>query len=115
MNRTYSYSIAVHIKTLTKVNKRTARELISYNGGNFLYEYFPGGKVIIDYPLEKRAEYKIPAVKSIGELLWYIARKYKNVYKNHKKFGVWGHFFGDLYFEGVTVHKNNTITLIIGS
>lgn len=51
----------------------------------------------------------------VSYFLWRIAQEYKYIYKNHKKFGVWGHCLGDLVFEGVKFNKNGTAELCIGS
>lgn len=52
---------------------------------------------------------------SVGYVLWHVAREYGRIYRNAKKYGVWGHEIDDLCFEGFTLHSNGKIDLWIGS
>jgi hypothetical protein len=52
---------------------------------------------------------------SIGYVLWAVAQEYKRIYRQHRKYGVWGHAITDLYFEGLDVQKNGNVTLLVGS
>lgn len=92
---------------------------------------------IIDYPLDNPVEFMIPAkhieslpvggsVKdwrpesspgqaSMGLFLLEIAKIYKKIYEDPDQYGVWGHYFEDLYFEGVKVNRNGKVELTIGS
>lgn len=76
----------------------------------------------IDYPLSKTARVVVPPFKrhrgpaqSWGHFLWQIARAYDAIYKEWKKWGVWGHALGDLWFEEIEVTRDGRVVLGIGS
>jgi hypothetical protein len=50
-----------------------------------------------------------------GYLLWTVAREYAQIYKEHEKYGVWGHAIEDLGFESITIEKDGVVRLGIGS
>lgn len=52
---------------------------------------------------------------SPGYLLWTVAKEYERIYKEHEKYGVWGHALSDLAFEMITVEKDGVVRLGIGS
>ena len=94
-----------------------------------LVEDFKGDKIqllpnskyvlIIDYPLEKMyMPIIITGNKGMDytSLLKRIGKEYRYLYDNESKFGVWGHYLGDLYLEQIHVdHEAKKITLAIGS
>lgn len=43
---------------------------------------------------------------TLGYLLWQAARAYVSVYKEYKRYGVWGHHIGDLGFESLDIEDN---------
>lgn len=51
----------------------------------------------------------------LGYFLWMVAKEYERIYAEHEKYGVWGHAIGDLGFEGVVVHEDGMVDLLIGS
>lgn len=92
--------------------------------------------VDIEYPLERgvrltikpmtiRVEEKKPGKKSrcvdtrsemtVGYFLWSVAKEYERIYKEHEKYGVWGHAIEDLGFETIHINKNGVVDLFIGS
>jgi len=52
---------------------------------------------------------------SPGYLMWVVAKEYERIYKEHKKYGVWGHAMSDLGFERITVRPDGVVDLFIGS
>jgi len=50
-----------------------------------------------------------------GYFLWMVAKEYERIYKEHAKYGVWGHALEDLWFERVTIQKDGVVDLFIGS
>jgi len=62
-----------------------------------------------DHPVSKRVE------MSPGYLLWTLAKEYERIYKEHEKYGVWGHGLDDLNFEGVYIKKDGVVDLWLGS
>lgn len=40
---------------------------------------------------------------TVGYVLWQLARAYQQIYRERRKYGVWGHGIGDLWFEGMQV------------
>ena len=80
----------------------------------------------IDYPLTQAARVTVrpfrhdqkghwgPPRMTLGYLHWQAARAYVKVYKEHKRYGVWGHHIGDLWFEGLRI-QDNVAEFSIGS
>lgn len=63
-----------------------------------------------------RGERKVCRVQmSPGYFLWMVANEYERVYKEHEKYGVWGHGLDDLWFERITIRKDGVVDLFIGS
>lgn len=52
---------------------------------------------------------------SPGYFLWVVAQEYVRIYREHKKYGVWGHALSDLGFERITIRKDGVVDLYIGS
>jgi hypothetical protein len=75
----------------------------------------------IDYPVSRAARVTVPPYRrngptqSWGHFLWQVARAYQEVYRQWKRYGVWGHALGDLCFEGIAVTKDGRVVLHIGS
>lgn len=42
----------------------------------------------------------------VGYVLWQLARAYKEIYRKHKRYGVWGHAITDLVFESLSISDN---------
>lgn len=40
---------------------------------------------------------------NVGYVLWQLARAYQRIYREHRKYGVWGHAIEDLWFEGMEI------------
>lgn len=74
------------------------------------------GQVIIDYPLSVVVILPVSSIKTIGGLLWVIAKAYKKIYKNKiGTYGIWGHSIKDLVFENFKIYDNGNVILSIGS
>ena len=43
---------------------------------------------------------------TVGYVLGQLARAYKEIYRKHAKYGVWGHAIGDLCFESLRIVDN---------
>jgi hypothetical protein len=78
--------------------------------------------ITLDYPLSRAVTitvkpYQIHGCKfmDLGYVLWQIAKQYQRIYKEHKRYGVWGHMLDDLWFERLTIDKNGQAELFIGS
>jgi len=82
--------------------------------------------VDLDYPLSKIARVTIAPYVSrfserdtekrmtLGYVLWQLARVYRQIYRAHRRWGVWGHAIDDLQFESFTL-RDNLGTVGIGS
>jgi len=80
----------------------------------------------LTYPLSKIARVTIRPYKrtfsrgnhvyelSVGYVLWQLARAYKIIYRQHRRYGVWGHAITDLAFECLSI-KDNIGDVGIGS
>lgn len=133
----------IYISALLKVDKETARALVSgVRQGEYFRWMFDGGKVYeslhgtIDYPLSKPYPFTIKTDlrTSIGDVLWEIAQIYKTIYlpagqlpkkgllqnavfskdESENPHGVWGHGIDDLVFEMLTINKDR-IKFYVGS
>jgi hypothetical protein len=72
-------------------------------------------RVTLSYPLRRHVEITVKPYscrrsgerKAMGEayVLWTLAREYVRIYRQHKRYRVWGHAITDLWFEGLTVIK----------
>lgn len=77
--------------------------------------------VDLDYPLSCIARVTISPFElygteqSFGHILWQISRAYKQIYKQWKKFGIWGHAITDLQIEGLEATADGRIEVHIGS
>lgn len=89
---------------------------------------------IYDYPLDREAKFKrkITPKTSARNLLRFGARDYKKIYDAEKDpgyipgmfnrsrsdgpYGIWGHYMGDLFFEGILIDEHNkTVRFSMGS
>jgi len=90
----------------------------SLGGKRYLNKEYSNLRFSIHYPLDKdkAVEIVIPKAKSIADILVPLADTYKNViYKDPKKYGVWGHCIEDLFFEGIVIKPNGICELFVGS
>lgn len=90
--------------------------------------YLPARALTFDlaYPLSKIARVTVRpySVKrgrgrareqmDVGYVLWTLAQAYKEIYRRHAKWGVWGHAIGDLVFERLDI-SDNIGTVSVGS
>jgi hypothetical protein len=44
----------------------------------------------------------------VGYVLWQLARVYKKIYHQHRKYGIWGHALSDLHFEAMATRDDVT-------
>lgn len=73
--------------------------------------------VTLNYPLKIQHTFNFLTKEgSVSELITKIVLEYKKVYKNHTKYGIWGHCLGDLWIESIILDTaTNNIELYIGS
>ena len=73
--------------------------------------------VTLSYPLKTKHTFTFLTKEgSVSELITKIVLEYKKIYKNHTKYGIWGHCLGDLWIEGIILDTtSNNIELYIGS
>lgn len=131
-----SLDVYYSVNTISSLKKDICEELLRYDNGDWFFDDKINGKAYITYPLSTIVEIEIKDVETIGELLWLIAKAYKEIYKeedeaykqqkeepsnlinrqkSNGKYGVWGHFLEELYFEGIDIYDNGTIDIQIGS
>jgi len=87
---------------------------------------------LIDYPLEtavlltiepltithtwgKSRPPEVTREMRLGYFLWVVAQEYIRIYEEHEKYRIWGHAMTDLGFEGVIVHRDGFVELMMGS
>jgi hypothetical protein len=58
---------------------------------------------------------KVTHEMRLGYFLWVVAQEYVRIYEEAEKYGIWGHAMTDLGFEGVIVHEDGTVDVMIGS
>jgi hypothetical protein len=96
----------VHISSHKKTSKLVLKPNTNY-------------KMFIDYPLDVPAVFTIKSGKNgifQDKLVNIIVDKYREVYKNKAKYGIWGHGISDLFLEEVVVdYKAKEIRLGVGS
>ncbi len=111
---------SIHLQTLSQITKEQASTLITARNGFFYFEEsIEEASIIIDYPMKKPKELIIKDVSTFGELAWLISKEYASIYKKEEAvpgtYGIWGHSFGDLYLEIVSISKSGKIEIFIGS
>lgn len=132
--RDFSYHVWVQVSDVLTLTARQADAVITGSLGNSKADKLIGNwgadnvlpvrTYIVDirYPLSKTARVTIEPYTwklkrsdgtvlvrkrmSLGYLLWQIAQAYKIIYRQHKRWGVWGHAIGDLGFEGLEISDN---------
>lgn len=72
------------------------------------------GKLYLCYPLSVVVEQDIQ-FNSLHELITEIRKTYKTIYKAPIKYGIWGHYIGDLVIESITIYEGNLVDVSIGS
>jgi hypothetical protein len=59
------------------------------------------------YELLPRKRGEKPCMRmTLAYVLWQLARAYKKIYKQHRRWGIWGHAITDLWFERLEVKDN---------
>lgn len=75
------------------------------------------GTLYLTYPLSVVIKEKI-IFNSLYSLIKEIRKTYRKIYKNREsviKYGVWGHDIYDLLIEGITLYKDFSVKVSIGS
>jgi len=117
-----------HIESVASIPFETARCLI-IGGGPWKEHQFIATQIeptpitiTLDYPLSRAVTITIKPYElhghkymDLGYVLWQVAKQYQRIYKQHKRYGVWGHMLDDLWFERLMIKKNGQAELFIGS
>lgn len=85
--------------------------------GDVKFDNTMKGILYLCYPLSVVVKAQIQ-FNSLYDLIKEIRKIYKEIYKNKEsviKYGVWGHDIYDLCIEGITIYKDNSIKVDIGS
>lgn len=85
--------------------------------GNVKFENKIQGVLYLCYPLSVVVKEEIE-FDSLYLLINEIRRVYKEIYKDREsviKYGVWGHDIYDLCIEGITLYKDGSVDVNIGS
>ena len=74
-------------------------------------------EIEINYPCGKPLIHKARSKSgfTLSQFMGAVQAGYRKVYKNAKKYGVWGHSLSDLYLEGVTEVAPTVFELSVGS
>lgn len=112
-------NLFISVKDLAEVKGDVTNIINGLDGKRYLKKEYKDLIFIIDYPVGKTLEIKIPEATSIADIIVPIAHAYKNIiYADaHTKntYGVWGHSISDLYFEQIVINENGVSELHIGS
>jgi hypothetical protein len=125
------------VLAISETKKEICEEFIRFNQGEKYFDEPISAKVYIDYPLSVTTEIEVKNIETIGELLWNIAKVYKQIYTEEDKstkikpgqlseniinrnqtdgkYGINFHDLGDLVFELIHIHDNGTIHIHVGS
>jgi hypothetical protein len=125
------------VLAISETRKEICEEFIRFNQGEKYFDEPINAKVYIDYPLSVTTEIEVKNIETIGELLWNIAKAYKQIYieedkstkikpgqlseniinrnRTDGKYGINFHDLGDLVFELIHIHDNGTIHIHVGS
>lgn len=126
----------IPIKSLSKIKGDLSDILTDGDNQSILDETWYDLKFELVYPLSVKVPIVIEKADCIADILVPIAKKYKEIYKeeaattkltgspegnliNRSKtdgtYGIWGHDFGDLVFEGLVLNKEGLSEVYIGS
>lgn len=125
MGENITFTCDVHVESLSEITSEQASRVlfgVLVNDDDSLrkiikaFRHLISGSCTINYPLSTPFEFKISSIMSVGELLWEVSNKYKEVYNEpNNKYGIWGHGIGDLFIEGVVIKDGGIIELQMGS
>lgn len=124
-----------HVATLGTLTLAQAHRLIHGVGARrrHLEKRLPNKPLRVElvYPLSKGVELEIAPFRvvdfyadgrkeerdemSIGYFLWAIAQEYYRIYKQWKRYKVWGHELEDLKFERMEIFRGGRVDLLVGS
>ena len=85
--------------------------------GNVKFDKTISGYLYLCYPLSVVIKENIK-FNSLHSLIKEIRKTYSKIYKDYNssiKYGIWGHGIYDLFIEGITIYKDNSIGVSIGS
>lgn len=127
------HSFDIKMKDVSEISEENAKAIIRNNvGEDYFYEPV-SGEIFLDYPLSVFVKIRVFKVEFVGSLLWKVAQAYKQIYEeddetsrmnllpqvhpciSNGKYGIRGHDFSDLYFEGIKIYSNKVIEIVIGS
>jgi hypothetical protein len=127
-----SCRLQCHVDTVASLKNPGVAERLIGSGNWVPLDDTKTYTVTLTYPLGRRAVFAVkPYTRepirfngkikrrwrpcmSVEYLIWQAARAYRRIYREHKRFGVWGHAIGDLWFESIQIDGRN-ITFGIGS
>ncbi len=106
------YDVSIAVGDLWDLDKEVAGNLIAptNNHSKFLDNF--SWKVEIDYPLDEPITIDVYG-DTIGDVLWGIAQKYKEIFSNPEKYQPWRGM--PLFFERMYIRTDNSIKLGMGS
>lgn len=127
-----------HVQSVSEITEDKAANLITPLSSRSRYFDKPlTGNVYLTYPLSKTVEVKVKNIRTIGSLLWKVAKAYQRIYKQEEasanvktipadervglinrnetdgNYGIWGHDLCDLWFESVGIYEDNKGNIII--
>lgn len=85
--------------------------------GEIKFDKNISGTLYLSYPLSVVVRNNIQ-FNSLHSLIKEIRNTYKEIYKNREsaiKYGIWGHDIYDLQIEGITIYKDYSVKVSIGS
>lgn len=129
------FRLSCHVNSVASLSRVDARKLISgwsIRRRRFEWELAPRAiAVSITYPLSLGVRIKIHPYDyiveyaddtescrrelSLGVVLWTIAQEYARIYSEWKRYRIWGHELGDLWFHRLNVGKGGKVELFVGS
>jgi hypothetical protein len=74
-------------------------------------------KIEFTYPMRKPETFSFKSKNgfTLREFVQAVRKGYKRIYKDPKKYGIWGHCMADLYLEGLSQKTPGTYALSVGS
>ena len=88
-----------------------------FDCGDVKFDKDINGKLYLAYPLSVIVKEDVK-FNSLHSLINQIRKTYREIYKNREsaiKYGIWGHDIYDLQIEGITIYKDYSIKVFIGS
>lgn len=106
----------IHVESLANVQGDLTKIIHDTSGERWFEKPYENLKISLTYPFKTPYLLTIEKANNLSDILVPIAKTYKDIiYANSEQYGVWGHVFGDLWFEELTINDDGNCEIFIGN